>query len=434
MSNDWTHIGPLVLSNVCNALGYRNNVVNKVCKTWKGAKKVYTDIVIQKYEEWDTFIKNIDIRLVRNLFIAKYDSANNHKIFSEFKSLKKIVFCGFNGCKIGDEIITILQEITELEEIDFGFMLGTSINALIKSKVRKIKVAKCEGNTLELLCAKNIEKLTLHNCESITIDNVKALDNVNVNINVKLKDVSFWYLPNDVVDKLLEILSRASFVEQLDIGFSKINDNGMYYLCKMTQLTTLDLGHCRGISCEGLKMLGQLVNLRELSVEKNDGVTDEVIGEFRKIERLNVLDISRCFRVTDEGLKILGELKELWDLSLEGICINDKGLNVLPLSLKVLRLTRCMNITDEGVGNLSRLIFLEELFLRTTCVSDEGMRALIREGSAIRVLDLYNCKITEESLMYLGELKSLRKLYVDERYDIRINHMNLFEGRVIVVS
>jgi len=117
-----------------------------------------------------------------------------------------------------------------------------------------------------------------------------------------------------------------------------------------TNLTTLWLGSCEGVTDAGLAHLAELTNLTRLALA-GTGVTDAGLAHLAGLTNLTMLTLAAT-SVTDAGLAHLAGLTNLTILNLRSTGVTDAGLAHLTglTNLKTLDLTACDGVTDAGVA------------------------------------------------------------------------------------
>ncbi|KAG8332243.1 Antagonist of MEN (Mitotic Exit Network) [Homalodisca vitripennis] len=103
------------------------------------------------------------------------------------------------------------------------------------------------------------------------------------------------------------------------------------------------------------KLFSSLPQLIKLHVQRNDGMTDEVISQLTThCPLLRVLDLSSCTNLTDGAITSLATLAHIRVLGLANTYISDTGLialseGICSHSLTELNLNNCIKITDTGI-------------------------------------------------------------------------------------
>ena len=119
-------------------------------------------------------------------------------------------------------------------------------------------------------------------------------------------------------------------VTRLNLGFTKITDEGLKDVAKLQQLEWLILINTK-ITDAGFKDVAKLQKLGELVLEKTQ-ITDEGLKEVAKLQKLGELDLTST-KITDAGLKHVAKLKELKAFHLKGTKVTKAGVAELKKAL-----------------------------------------------------------------------------------------------------
>jgi hypothetical protein len=153
--------------------------------------------------------------------------------------------------------------------------------------------------------------------------------------NVPLKDADLaWlqglddleYLMIDqtkITDDGLKYLWHLNALKDLHLSGSQISGAGLAYLAPVKSLEGLFLSGCPQITDSNMEYLGQLANLRQLSLE-DTSVSDRGVQEIANLHNLECLYLSRT-QFTDEGIKHLTGLKKLFWLRISKGQLTDAG-------------------------------------------------------------------------------------------------------------
>ncbi len=119
-------------------------------------------------------------------------------------------------------------------------------------------------------------------------------------------------------------------------------------------------------------------------------------------------------KLRDGDLAWFDGLPELTTLSLSGKRIGNPGLRKLGdlPALENLFLVNT-NVGDAGLAELKWFPRLAVLQLYDTKVSDEGLQYLVEENKELGELSLVGCRITDQGLKTIAQLKQLKLLAVD---------------------
>ncbi len=179
-------------------------------------------------------------------------------------------------------------------------------------------------------------------------------------------------------------------------------------LAGLKKLRMLSLSYNK-MTDEGMKVLANLSDLRDLDLNMNHDVGDAGIKELAGLKHLQRLDLSMT-EVSDDGLKELSGLKEMRGMYLGSTKVTNAGLKHLAgmTDLQTLEV-RSTRVTDDGLKHLAGLKHLETLDLYATNVTDDGLKQLAGLAK-LQTLHLSNTKVTGTGLRHLAGLKELRTL------------------------
>ncbi|KAK4582280.1 hypothetical protein RGQ29_025452 [Quercus rubra] len=243
---------------------------------------------------------------------------------------------------------------------------------------------------------------------------------------------------------LSSIFSCTICLEQVTLanGFS-VNLDLADTLNKLSKLQSIKLDGCP-VTCAGLGAIGDwCVSLKELSLSKCSGVTDEGLTYlFTKQKDLRILDITCCRKITDvsishitssctdlsslkmesctlvprEAFILIGQrCHSLEELDLTDNEIDDEGLKSISKCSKLssLKLGLCLNITDEGLAHIGMsCLGLKELDLyRCTGITDSGILAIAGGCPGLEMINIAYCKeITDNSLLLFSKCAQLNTI------------------------
>ena len=176
-------------------------------------------------------------------------------------------------------------------------------------------------------------------------------------------------------------LNAKGRVVEVDLHTSKISDDGLEHLRRLSHLQSLNLACCKNVTNAGLKHLTGLICLQSLTL----GGT----------------------QVTDEGLRNLEGLSHLRSLSLCGVKVTDSGLDHLRglTNLRVLEL-QGTEVRGQGLRHLRELRQLQSLDLGLAGMEDVGLE-YIKDLTRLQCLNLCDGKISDKGLEHLRRSKEL---------------------------
>jgi len=215
-------------------------------------------------------------------------------------------------------------------------------------------------------------------------------------------------------------ISNSKWLEDLSLrGLFQLTDTACMHLRKLPYLQMLDLSHCRGLTDNSLEFLRELNLLNTLNLSGCFNISDVGMKHLSKLTNLQNLSLIGLTKISYVGVKHLVDLAALAEINLSGchrIC--DAAIEHLSklTCLKTLYLARINNITDLGFKHLLQLTKLQKLHL-SLCrnLDDSVLRHLSTALIELRFLDLTGCrKVTEDGIVHLAQLKSLKVLTVND--------------------
>lgn len=198
---------------------------------------------------------------------------------------------------------------------------------------------------------------------------------------------------NLITEKSLDQLgSCCLLLEELDLtDCSGVNDRGLEYLSRCSELTCLKLGLCANISDKGLFYIASnCKKLRELDLYRCNSIgNDELAALSSGCKKLEKLNLSYCSEVTDTGMEYISQLKDLSDLELRGLVkITSTGLTAVAAG--------CMRLAELDLKHCQK-------------IKDSGFWALAYYSRNLRQINLSNCTVSNMGLcMVMGNLTRLQ--------------------------
>ncbi|UCD50849.1 MAG: hypothetical protein JSW27_25405 [Phycisphaerales bacterium] len=213
-------------------------------------------------------------------------------------------------------------------------------------------------------------------------------------------------------DACMPLVARLTGLKRLNLYQTAITNRGLRHITKLQSLEYLDAP--RRMSDSGLAHVAELPSLKGLYIGagSDSAVTDAGLRHLAKLTSLEELYL-RGERMGDAGLAHLRGLPRLEYLALYGSRFTDQGMvhvKEIP-SLRILSFYQGVcRITDAGLAHIAEMPRLELLMLRVTGpVTDEGIRYLSQMPS-LRKLHVDSPLISDRSLEYLGQIKTLEYL------------------------
>lgn len=298
------------------------------------------------------------------------------------------------------------------------------------------------------------------------VDRLKAR---NVEIFSEGKRVMFDFEDSSATDADLAVLAKLKTPFRVRLESDNLTDAALAHLHGQDYLVGADLSGGE-FTDEGVAHLAGLPNVRELTLDSGDGITDrsmEVIGGFANLDRLSVqftgitgssfhhlqelprlrelalyadnitaadmhhlagltelrtLDMSHAFKgASAETLQSLASLKKLEHLHLSACGLKDDGIELIA-GLRELRTLDLSDneITGAGCRSLAGLSNLQALQLNENPIDDAGL-AQLTKLKRLRTLDISDTNVAGDNLAGLARMTDLR--------EIKLNDLSSFTGR-----
>ncbi|XP_068668905.1 F-box/LRR-repeat protein 3 [Aristolochia californica] len=278
-------------------------------------------------------------------------------------------------------------------------------------------------------------------CQKLKLINLKwclGLSDLGVGlVAVKCRELCHLDLSYiQITKKCLPSIIKLPYLKELILaGCIGIDDEGLSSLKQgFKSLKTLDMSNCLNVSHNGLSSITNgAMNLNQLILSQCTPVTQALADSLEKLPNLQSITLDGC-RVTSAGLQAIGNwcfsLKELSLSKCQGV--TDEGLSFIVTrhkDLKKLDITCCRKITHVSMTSISTscpslsslrmescslipkesfsLIgkschLLEELDITDNEVDNEGLKSISR-CSGLLTLNVGIClNISDEGLIHVG--------------------------------
>lgn len=215
-------------------------------------------------------------------------------------------------------------------------------------------------------------------------DSKLAESRIRKDLNITPNSKSVKYTDLDVDENCLKLIGRMSGVQELKLTRSTVQDPWLAHLAKLP-LRSFNLHGCP--------------------------VTDEAIPYILEFKHLNQLSIGDT-ELTDKGLEELSSSKSITGLELNmGRCLTNDGIKHLAkmTQLTQLDLSSSKNLTGECLANLKDIKGLFHLTLEDIPIEAKDL-VPITSLKHLGVLDLTNCRLTDQALFEVSKVKSLFNL------------------------
>jgi len=263
----------------------------------------------------------------------------------------KIIAVDLRGSWMGDAEMLSLAELPDLEKLDLSHTRITDEGMLLLKSAPKIR------------------DLSLFYAEWITDQGMAAIRDWKHLKRLNLRGTRISNLT-------LEILSRISRLEALDIANTLVTDNGVDHLIPLVSLKELSLGRGR-LTNSSLEVLRMLPTLTHLDLSGARPGPPDAPGR-----------ATPGPGIPEASLRAMAELKELRVLKLGYSSITAQQLRILSSLEKVERLglEMCPRVNDDAVDELANWKGLKYLDLQHTDVTPARVEALRKAKPDLRIL------------------------------------------------
>lgn len=209
-----------------------------------------------------------------------------------------------------------------------------------------------------------LTSLTLRGCAELTYDGGLHLDGLtgltSLDLFGTLSTPHGWWL-QPAPPRFLSVQALT----HLDLTQTPIPEETLRGLIVLTNLTSLELAECPGVTDATMAVLGRLPMLAKLNLAFTD-ITEEGLRELEGHGTLTELDLSDTDTITDAGMQALKRVPALSTLRLKGYSnvgnLELEWMAMLP-ALTELDLTNNHDLSDDGLASLARMSRLKELHL-----------------------------------------------------------------------
>ena len=218
-----------------------------------------------------------------------------------------------------------------IEKIRLSATGNIQANCLIKSWPQFKKFHK-----LEFLLYRGINFAGIAECISLCLE---------------LEELELYKINNCRENDVIKLIGSAKRLRNFHFDHLIISTKLLKCIIEnLSELRTLTLRSCTGLSLKNIKLICKLENLKELDISNCSGVSDDALKLVGELGKLQVLRIVANFEITDEGLVGLSNLKELYCRGCRNL--EDHGvINLLKCTsdLQVLDVRKCSRITNSVV-------------------------------------------------------------------------------------
>jgi len=189
----------------------------------------------------------------------------------------------------------------------------------------------------------------------------------------------------------------------------RVDDAFLPYIARLTGITHFCPVSAR-FSGKGWATLRTLTRLEHICTPY--GLTDDEMAGIATLQSVNEMEIVAP-KLTDAGLASIAKLRNLEVLHLNGTAMmTDNGLKALASLPKLRHLRLAGPFTDRGVQALASMPSLKVLWLESPNVTEESLRYLAQSKSLERLCVPWLDRITDRSMSYFRSMPRLKALGV----------------------
>ncbi len=207
-------------------------------------------------------------------------------------------------------------------------------------------------------------------------------------------------------------LSRFVGSPLREVSFARLTDDGAALLTTFPTIQNLNLQGCP-ISSRGLDCVASLRLLENLSLAGCVNLVDTDFQALSRLTRLVNLNLSDG-DAGDTAVASLRQCNSLRDLTLGSDSLTDEGMKSICeiVALQSLTLTeQATKITDIGWADFWRLVNLQTLSIHAPLVSGQGFATLV-ELPKLRQLNLSNRGLNDAAMKHVGQMENLSELFI----------------------
>ena len=363
--------------------------VTKLSKM-KEVIEIDIDNVVLSPESWAVVGK---MRQIQQLFIRYSEREVSQTIMSAIVGMPQLYWLSIESPSIPLEALD--KAVSPLDKLIFLRISGCTLSP--------------NGCGAILRQCPKIEEMEL---EKVVAD-MDAISRLSTLPNLKSLNVNSSQLPA----KWLGLLSRSVMLRELTLESNGVRDSDLALLASCPGLRRLYVteGLC---SFTTIDRVGQLSSLWIASEDNLDSaLNDDGMAAIARLKNLKELSIRDAKMVTDRGLAALKALNKLEHLDVFLLGGTSNGISQM-LDITTLREVSLWSVkwSDDCARKIAALTNLTELDLSSVYVEDASLRLIAASKNLSNLSRLHLTHVTDNGLVMLSEMKSLRRLSIGQGY------------------
>lgn len=211
-----------------------------------------------------------------------------------------------------------------------------------------------------------------------------------------------------------EGLSRVnpSKMRVLDLSAWQLSAQIVRCIARMKNLSTLVLMFCSNLMTADLKELSRMPRLTQIDLSNQNDAKKTSVMPLGNAAKLEVLYLKHCSFVRSSAMVDFINLANLHTLSLFCCNVKDKAIKCLPRNLRALELSYCAKLTSNGIGYLAEATPQLRHLLMSSGPHNKKSISAISKLTELRTLDISQSYAQKQSCLDLISLINLEKLAV----------------------
>ena len=257
---------------------------------------------------------------------------------------------------------------------------------------------------------------------------------INVVFNDQGQIASALYLQHEpITDETCRRLASLAELRDLSLTGSQLDDRQLALLASLTRLTSLDLSRTK-LTDQGLEQLRRFPEIVSLNLS-NTAITDAGIEHLKSMPKLETLQLTLT-EISDRGLETLARLPALKSIDAQLTAVTAAGAQAFrqarpratvecgasdTLLANWQTLARTVTMSAGGVQSMALInesVKIKRLHAqgKSTAngvpagVTDAGLTTLSVVQTDLEELDLRDSEVTDQGILQLKTLKSLKRL------------------------
>lgn len=234
---------------------------------------------------------------------------NSFKQLSALKDLQSIKLVGFNS--LAGEVFAdcTLNALRHVSFVKCRNLRDVALQQIGQQTImlQKVEIEECEHITdvgiQALSSLVNLKELHLRKCPRLTDE---AFDQLNSLVNLQVVHLSYCKISKGIFSLFL------ARVRELTLTHITVSDTMIKKIVeKAPLLNKLEIDMAYRLVGKSLSVLGNLPDLRHLSIKKCSSITEEVFKGIARIYSLYVLRVEECRYFSDQNVATLASLPSL---------------------------------------------------------------------------------------------------------------------------